>query len=61
MLEDKQKEKMKNNRILLYESKIFELEMDKVAAAAVADDSAITDIDLKLSQLRTACEAIKNM
>ncbi len=57
----KQKEALIERRLRLYDIKIFELEMDRVAAEAVGDREAIKEINRNLEALHKAREAVKNM
>jgi hypothetical protein len=60
-LTDKQKSEMKRNRLLLYEAKIFELEMDRVAAEAAGDLQALPAIETNIIKLKQAAVAVEKM
>jgi len=60
-LTDEQKKKLKEQRLLIYDSRLFELEMDLTAARAYGDLDAIPGIEAEMEKLRRAREAIENM
>ena len=60
-MDAKQKEALIERRLKLYDIKLFELEMDRVAAEAVGDREAIREIDKNMEQLRKAREAVSRL
>lgn len=60
-LTEEQKNKLKNNRLLLYEAKIFELEMDRTAAEAAGDMEALPNIEANIEKLKQAAAAVEKM
>lgn len=61
MLTDDQREIMKKNRLLNYESLIYELEMDKVAAEAVGETNVIERLQSEIDKMRLAYAAVEKM
>lgn len=60
-LDEQQKQQMKERRILLYESRIFELEMDAAAAKAAGDVEHAVRIDDDIAKLQAAILAVAKM
>jgi hypothetical protein len=60
-LTDEQKKEAKERRLLIYDSRIFEQQMDLAAARAVGDDTAAAEIEKEIQNLLLAREAIEKM
>jgi len=60
-LDEQQKQQMKERRILLYESRTFELEMDAEAARAVGDDEHADRINEDIAKMQAAILAVAKM
>lgn len=61
MLEIEQRQAMRTRRIRLYETKIFELQMDLLACQATGDKEGESTVQQALDQLTSALEAVSNM
>ena len=56
-----QRAQLHERRILLYEARIYELEMDIVALQAISDDDGLQRKKTELESVRKALEAVKAM
>lgn len=61
MLTEDMKDEMRRRRLLDYEGKIYELEMDKAACAAVGDETGVVDSEKRIEKLRLAAAAIEKL
>lgn len=61
MLTDKEKQKMIDHRIKIYEAKIFELDMDKTAALANGEQAEADRIDKSIQGLEKAIDAVREL
>lgn len=61
MLTTEEKKAMVDHRVKFYESKIFELEMDRAASAANEDKESVKQIDKMIDGYKKASEAVGSM
>lgn len=61
MLTKEQKNQMVDDKVLQYEAKIFELEMNRTALVANDDPKGASAIDTRIIALRKAIEAVSGM
>lgn len=60
-LTEEMKAEMKRKRLLVYQARIYDLEMDRTAAEAAGDDEALPGIDSNIEKLRLAAAAVERM
>jgi len=61
MLTKKQRDALKKNRLTIYDTRIFEMEMDLTAAIAAGEVEAEAEIQTNLEKLRQARAAVEKM
>lgn len=61
MLTQEQRNEMIDQRINMYDTQIFNLQMDRTALESVGDSIGVENVDQRIHALETAREAVKAM